>query len=146
MDRCGKRRDQQAHREVVFLDFFRYSQKEIRFTLLAVTKSRGHEAEARIAALKKQKGHFYNHLCGISAFDKSLYPDFEECVRKVQSKASLIASGDMVPELPVENPEEARMKLEEIDAEIAALGEHILQEKARREGYKVHFKFYEGRK
>jgi hypothetical protein len=44
----------------------------------------GHDAEARIAALKKKKGHFYNHLCGLQAFDKSLYPDFEECVKKFQ--------------------------------------------------------------
>lgn len=58
----------------------RYSQKEIRFTLLAVTKSRGHEAAGRIRQLKKQKGHLLQHLCKLEAFDKTVYPDYDECV------------------------------------------------------------------
>lgn len=52
----------------------------------------------------------------------------------------------MVPELPVENPEEARIQLEEINAEIVNLGEHVLAEKTRREGFKVKINLRQGGK
>jgi hypothetical protein len=43
----------------------------------------------------------------------------------------------MHPELPVDNHAEARIKIDELDNEIVALGEHLIAEKARRVDYKV---------
>lgn len=106
---------------------------------MAVTKSKGHEAEARIAALKKMKGHFYTNICTLESFDKNAHPDYEECVEILLTKVGLIADGDMRPELPVDNHEEVRQKLNELDNEISALGEHVLAEKARRDDYKVQY-------
>lgn len=87
--------------------------------------------------MKKLKGHFYTNICKTEAVDKSTFPDYDECVKKLSYQTGLIADGDMQPELPIDNHEEARQKISELDNEIAALGEHVHGEKARREDYKV---------
>jgi hypothetical protein len=45
----------------------------------------------------------------------------------------------MKPEFPTEGTEEVRQKIAEIDAEIAALGEHVLAEATRKEDFKVSY-------
>ena len=59
-----------------------YAAKEIRFTLLAVIKSRGIQSEHNIRSLKKDKGHILTALATAegASFDQSQYPDFNECV------------------------------------------------------------------
>jgi hypothetical protein len=77
------------------------------------------------------------HICSLEAFDKEVYPDYDECVSSADFKVALISEADMKPEFATENTEEVRQKIAEIDAEIADLGQHVLAEVSRREEYKV---------
>ena len=60
----------------------RYQDKEIRFTLLAVNKSKELTINEEINRLLRKKGQAYKALSGLQGgeFNKSAYTDFDRCV------------------------------------------------------------------
>ena len=60
----------------------RYAADEIRFNLLAIVERKDDAATREVQNLKRKKGNLYTALQGIKkeAFEKSVYPDFDECV------------------------------------------------------------------
>lgn len=81
MDRYYEGRSEQENGKVRYYDD-RYNSNEIRFTLLAVTKSKSANAEQQITTLRREKASYLRALEAVEgqSFDKTAFADYEQCV------------------------------------------------------------------
>ena len=115
----------------------RYSSSEIRFTLLALTKSKAHQATDKIAALRRDKGAYLEALARVQgpAFDSSQFPDLHECV--VSAQQTQLAAAGMKLEVQETGADALLAKILLLNSEIAVQEEVLAEDRQRRERYRL---------